>query len=287
MRRPILFACIAALVITAVPLAGTAGPVPVMLRKHKDGVFTSLCNFSHRAPDDPIVKFGQPGASHSHDFFGSSDTDAYSTYNSMRAGYTSCNNRPADTAGYWVPTLLNNGQPVQPLRLNAYYRTRDKAAKSIEPFPAGLKIVAGNSTATTAQSTDIVRWSCYGSDAPPSATVPTCKEGKPLRLEILFPDCWNGQALDWSDHKSHMAYSSRGWCPSGYGVSMPGLELTLLYPVTGGSSVTLASGSALTGHADFFNTWDQKELAKLVRECLNERRPCKASEPGITLPYSR
>ena len=47
--------------------------------------FTTDCFPSHRAPDDPIVFPGQPGASHSHDFFGNTTTDASSTYASMRS----------------------------------------------------------------------------------------------------------------------------------------------------------------------------------------------------------
>ena len=40
-----------------------------------------------------------------------------------------------------------------------------------------------------------------------------------LRLELLFPQCWNGE-LDSKDHKSHVAFPSAtingGSCPPGY-----------------------------------------------------------------------
>src|SRR5207249_2716400 len=43
------------------------------------GVFSINCAFDHRAPDDPIVFFGRPGAAHSHDFFGSTGVGASTT----------------------------------------------------------------------------------------------------------------------------------------------------------------------------------------------------------------
>ena len=53
------------------------GPGGKMLRLR--GVnFVSSCTFSHGAPDDPIVAFGQPGASHHHSFVGNTGTNASS-----------------------------------------------------------------------------------------------------------------------------------------------------------------------------------------------------------------
>ena len=44
-----------------------------------------------------------------------------------------------------------------------------------------------------------------------------CVDG--LRLELLFPQCWNG-SLDSTDHKSHLAFPDHsidgGACPEGY-----------------------------------------------------------------------
>src|SRR5215203_1990146 len=66
--------------------------------------FAARCDFSHRLSDDPITFPGQPGAAHSHDFFGTKSTNAFSTYQSMTASTstTTCS-RPEDTAGYWIP----------------------------------------------------------------------------------------------------------------------------------------------------------------------------------------
>ena len=64
--------------------------------------FFSDCRFSHSAPDDPIVRPGLPGASHPHEFFGNTSTDARSSLQSLLAHGTTCM-RKADTAAYWVP----------------------------------------------------------------------------------------------------------------------------------------------------------------------------------------
>jgi len=76
--------------------------------------FVETCRLSHSAPDDPIVFPGKAGASHDHTFVGNRSTNASSTYSSLRTASTSCSRR-ADTAGYWVPTLLQNGTPVLPV----------------------------------------------------------------------------------------------------------------------------------------------------------------------------
>lgn len=51
-----------------------------------------------------------------------------------------------------------------------------------------------------------------------------CKDG--LRMELMFPSCWNGRDLDTADHKSHMAYPTTvidGQCPPGFDVRLPSL----------------------------------------------------------------
>ena len=242
--------------------------------------FLSACTFSHRGPDDPIVKPDQPGASHSHDFFGNITTAANSTFDSLRHGGTTCS-RPLDTAAYWVPTMMLDGQAVTPIGINAYYRTGRRDPASIQPFPSGLKIVAGNAKATGPQSPRVVTFSCRGMTEPKQASssvVPTCRTGRGLGLamSIHFPDCWNGRDLDSADHQSHMAYSERGACPAGYPVPVPALTVHVKYAIAGGPGVSLASGAPYTAHADFFNAWDQTELTKLVHNCINAQKECGA-----------
>jgi hypothetical protein len=273
MRRASVTAALVVLMIAFLP--GGTGDALVggsLLFPPSEGRFTSQCGYSHRLHDDPIVKPAQPGASHSHDFFGNMTTNAFSSYVSLRAGGTTCA-RAQDAAGYWVPTLYDAGVAVRPTGMNAYYTGRGKSALTIKPFPAGLRIVAGNANATGPQPMMVAEWSCGENSSTESSGVPLCAFAS-LRLHVRFPDCWDGVNLDSADHRSHMQYSSYGRCPNGFTTAVPGLQINVSYPVRGGPTVTLASGSPYTAHGDFFNAWNQAELTSLVRECLNIRQNC-------------
>jgi hypothetical protein len=236
--------------------------------------FVSTCGFSHRAGDDPIVFPGFPGLSHDHSFVGNVSTNAFSTLSTLRTSGTTCR-RTGDTAAYWMPTLLVGGSVVEPAGATIYYRRH--TLERTQPFPAGLEVVAGNSHATAAQDLRVVFWNCgVESGIARSAMPPTCPGDRAgsLRLHVLFPDCWNGRSLESADHHSHMAYSERGACPSGYPVAVPAITVIFRYPTTGGPTTTLASGGPLTGHADFFNAWNQTVLTRLVTTCLDALRHC-------------
>ncbi|HEX6421692.1 MAG TPA: DUF1996 domain-containing protein, partial [Acidimicrobiales bacterium] len=128
--------------------------------------------------------------------------------------------------------------------------------------------------ATSPQDLDVVAWSC-GTGSERSTTPPTCPEGRPLRLAVSFPDCWDGERLDSPDHVAHMARSADGACPASHPVAVPQLLFTITYPVTGGGhDLSLASGSLLTGHADFFNAWDEDKLRTEVELCLARGLTC-------------
>ena len=241
--------------------------------------FVSSCRFSHRAPDDPIVFPGQPGKSHDHSFVGNVSTRASSTLESLVAAGTTCL-RSADTAAYWMPTLVDNGTPVAPRGAVVYYRRRTLAR--LQPFPAGLKMIAGDSHAVSPQPLQVTFWNCGpGAGVPPQSSVPTCPSapGSRLRLHVRFPDCWDGQNLDSADHKSHMAYSQAGACPADHPVAVPALEVIFRYPIAGDPSVYLASGGQYSAHADFFNAWNEGRLTQLVEVCLNGERHCGAFGP--------
>jgi hypothetical protein len=235
--------------------------------------FISVCAFSHRAPDDPIVLPRQPGFSHDHTFVGNTSTDAFSTPARLRAAGTTCR-RHADTAAYWMPTLFVGRDPVSPTTAIAYYRRATRVP--VKPFPAGLQIVAGNAGSNRPQSLVVTYWDCGDLvNVPRSSDVPSCSDGT-LSLHVNFPDCWDGKSL-LSENQRHMAYSVNGRCPAGHRVPLPALSLVYRYPVTTTTAtVSLASGGQYSGHADFVNAWNQQVLASLVSSCLNRYRHCGA-----------
>jgi hypothetical protein len=253
----------------------TSGKKATRLSQLKMVNFVSGCGFSHRNTDDPIIFPGQPGLSHDHTFLGNASTNAFSTLASLQGQSTSCRRR-GDTAAYWVPTLISaSGTPITPRAATVYYRRH--TLDPVQAFPPGFRMIAGNSKATAAQGLGMTSWNC-GPDAgiKPTTTIPTCPDaGKQgLALHVMFPDCWDGTSLDSVDHKSHMAYSTRGRCPADHPVAMPALQVNVRYASTGGSGLVLASGGQFSGHADFFNAWVQPRLQGLVNHCLNALRHC-------------
>jgi Domain of unknown function (DUF1996) len=269
-------------------VAATLGPVALAGDKPKSGDerqdvngrdvrgvnFIESCRFSHRAPDDPIVFPGKPGSSHDHTFVGNRTTSASSTFGSLRSGSTSCR-RSDDTAAYWMPTLYQGTTAVIPAAATIYYRRGTFA--NVRPFPNNLRMIAGDATATSPQDFSVVFWNCGGGDGgSPSSTVPSCPDvpGSALRLHVRFPNCWDGRRLDSPDHKSHMAYSVRGRCPSSHRVAVPAITVLFRYPSRGGDGFSLASGGQLSGHADFVNAWNPGSLRTLVEDCLNDLVRC-------------
>lgn len=263
-------------------LAALAAPAPAAAQSP---FFPSPCAFSHRAGDDPIVAPGRSGASHSHDFVGNHSTGAHSTFESLAAAATSCL-RPQDRAAYWVPTVYVDGRAVAPARTQIYYQAggvTDPAA--IRAFPPGFKVIAGDAASQGPQPLGVVNWRCEGDGvAPQAAPPPSCPGESRLRLQVRFPQCWDGARRDSADHASHTAYPGRGACPASHPVPLPRIVLNVVYPLAGGGGVLLASGPPHTAHADFFNAWDGAELERLVALCIRGRRggtrDCEAGRSG-------
>ena len=229
MRKLLAAFVLAATLMLPVPAAHAATPR-----------FQIRCNTSHLAQVDPIVSPGTRSA-HMHEFFGNTATNANSTYRSMVAGRTTCT-APADTAGYWVPTLISpGGQAVRARTILLYYRGV-QGARTVA-FPANLRMVSHNSQVGGTSSSN---------------------------LTIKFPSCWDGVHIDSADHISHMANASGQGCPRSHPVRVPALTIVVRYPIQDVSGYRLSSGPMSSLHADFWNTWRQPGLEELVARCLND-----------------
>jgi Domain of unknown function (DUF1996) len=259
-RRSRTWNPILVLVALTVGLSGFSGEVA-----SADGNFHVVCAFSHANRDDPIVFPRKPGRAHLHHYFGSRDSDAFSTLRSMRRRPTTCAFKP-DTAGYWVPALRNrSGKVVRPDRLFAYYW----GDKQTRPFRAGLKMLAGGDTHKLKRA----GWAC-GEGHATSSLPRDCGNNK-VRAVITFPSCWDGKRKDSPTHRGHMSYPVAGRCTRTHPVEVPKLAYHIRYPISNGKGFRLSSGSATTLHGDFWNTWHQRALRRSVRRCLNHLRKCK------------
>jgi hypothetical protein len=244
------------------------------------------CGYSHSAMNDPIVFPRQPGASHLHDFLGNKSTNARSTLRSMRAAGTTCTLK-TDTAGYWAPALYRNGTRVLPrgswagraTRQQIYYRDDNVAPGThIHTIPADLRLVAGQSHAmSAAENPELgkeIYWGCSDNSTGKRGAPPASCSSGIISLHIGFPNCWDGVRTHRND-TVHVVYPHSYRCPAKYPTALPRVILRLEYPVgptTG--TITLGSGATYTVHGDFWNTWQQTRLNRLVADCLNTDKDC-------------
>ncbi|KAK0752218.1 hypothetical protein B0T18DRAFT_317844 [Schizothecium vesticola] len=104
-----------------------------------------------------------------------------------------------------------------------------------------------------------------------------CQQG--LRLEIMFPSCWNGKDLDSPNHRSHMAYPDEvmtGGCPAGFPVKFPGLFYETIWDtfafVSKPGRFVLSNGDVdgYGYHADFMTGWKEEFLQLVLNECTSD-----------------
>lgn len=243
------------------------------------GQFVVDCAFDRFRADDPIVHPGQSGASHLHQFFGAVDVSAESSGAELRSGATTCDQR-ADTASYWAPTLVGpDGIPLESIVAAAYYRAGpDVDPLTVVPYPPGFMTVAGDSTSLEPQPMSVVAFGC-GTGAARFTEPTDCGSANPTMM-ITFQDCWDGvnaRSPIVPDPDAHVSYSRGGACPESHPVAIPQLQLAIEYPPIPEADLdrlALTSGNIHSGHADFWNTWDQDKLANEVSRCIHRDLVC-------------
>jgi hypothetical protein len=176
------------------------------------------------------------------------------------------------------------GEVIEPNKLTAYYRPGPGIEPaSVEPYPAGLMMVAGDAFAEEQQPVDTVAWGC-GTGSTRDPQPPDCRvtlEGdlepfnsQGLRLWVTFPDCWDGETVTTGVASTHVTTSDGGRCPESHPVPIPQLQMAIDFPAVDPEGLSLASGDIETAHADFWNVWDQQALEDEVRLCLNRDLVC-------------
>jgi hypothetical protein len=270
------------------------------------GAFRTSVPFSHISNDDPIVYPGVPGAAHLHTFSGNATVSASSTYDSLRACTTSTGSGGTlNCTGYWFPTMIDTrtGQPIVPLASNFYYKSGYQSvdATKIQPFPAGLRMIAGN----PAQTSALPSWAFHpgsfrcvggpnGQNVGTADMIGNCDVGAQLIQSVDFPQCWDGVNLDSPDHKSHMAYGvgfvnpdgtpngSKNGCPTTHPVALPAVTLNAQYLVTEQgignfwklSSDNYAGNGGYSLHGDWFGAWDPATMQAFVKNCVAAKMDC-------------
>lgn len=146
---------------------------------------------------------------------------------------------------------------------NPYLRSYNASSRAQEAINFVCLGAAGGST--------------YGSGLPTT----DCPDG--LRLQVIFPSCWDGQSLDSVDHKSHVAFPtgiSTGSCDD---PRFPVRLVTIFYEVFydstdfkdiwyGNSQPFVLANGDPTGygfHGDFMNGWNVTVLQNAIDTCTD------------------
>ncbi len=244
--------------------------------------FQANCDFSHFAPDDPIVFPGDPGASHLHNFIGNRSTDAFTTPESLFENTDSTCSVPQDHSAYWYPALMKGDEAIPPdTFMTVYYKSGIDDYTKVQPFPEGLEFVTGDMMATTEEFKNapgaVEGWEC-GEESHQWEIPESCPEGSELNLRYQAPSCWDGVHLKDEDMpmmSHHMEYPVNGQCPMSHPVPVPMLEFKIAWPVSGDlTDVHLASGADSSWHYDFVNGWEPEVLDRLVEQCINGGLQC-------------
>lgn len=265
-----------------------------------DGAFRTTCATSHMGFDDPIVYPGQTGRSHLHTFFGNTGTNAGSTPDSIRnTGNSTCRGGIANRSSYWVPSFVDtkDGTPLMPDGINVYYKNGAFDGSLVKPLPEGLRMIAGNPSATVARGDDTFayRFKCIGGPNDENdkygSEIPNCDVGAQVWQEIFFPQCWDGVNLDSPDHKSHMSYLVQDQsppfakhCPSTHPVILPEIGFNVMYTVTekdaplrwrlSSDNYDRSKPGGYSSHGDWFNGWKSDISDTFVNKCIRAKKDC-------------
>jgi hypothetical protein len=219
-----------------------------------------------------------------HSFLGNDSTDAFTTLDTLLKNTGSSCKPLEDHSAYWIPTLSENGKPVEPHGVTVYYGSRLPDPTKTVPFPQGFRMIAGDSKrqVDTPQGANGQFW-CAGAGGEIGRSAdgnwPICAKTAELTFQLTFPDCWDGVHLDSPDHKSHVGPAdSKGVCSGKFPVAIPSLSFVIGYPTSGSSAgFKLSSGNASSMHGDAFFAWDNAALGHRVKDCIVQHAKCNTA----------
>lgn len=228
------------------------------------GQFRTACEFSHFAYDDPLVYPNQPGKAHLHMFFGNTDINAFSTYESViNSGSATCNGKELNRTGYWAPAMFDGAGNVRiPERVVVYYKGEGLANGNSIPYPERAAFLANqngqdvnatnNGQGGAAGKFSFVCSDQYsGNGGESSNTMVSCDGNNfinwygdqftrvVLEMNVKFMQCWNG--ADPSDFRNNYRLPAEGsWyfslCNGQFNRTLPNLEYFVNYPVEHGEN---------------------------------------------------
>lgn len=204
------------------------------------GAFRTLCDVSHIAFDDPIVKPRQSGASHPHQFFGNTTTDSRTDPAAFdEIGGSTCAGGIANRTGYWVPIWVyycpleevgcnrtRNGEMLTAYQNNAYYKSQlmtANAVKAVTWWPKGFRMIAGDPNNVTRAGLPFGgRFDCFDGDKYHSTTVTGTYSFD------HFPTTTEAKGTNWTPADATAA--GIGYVANDVNVNEPCTEINMLIP---------------------------------------------------------
>ncbi|GAM21154.1 hypothetical protein SAMD00019534_043290 [Acytostelium subglobosum LB1] len=261
------------------------------------------CLYSHSLPDDSILLPDSTGRSMFHDFFGNTESNGFSTIDSMYAKpNTTCDVLP-DASSYWIPALKVKGMIIRPSYTKIYYQGGNSSFYPVSVMPRGLQIIAGNPKNTGRARG--VWFLCNGYNRDPVKYCPASPDTYNVtqyNFNLIFPNCWDGVNIRPNFTYRNAVFDDKnieGKCPPDYPVRIPTLNMQIAYylnetdlsdaqlslnPVVVNGTWTYPWASLYSAHADFFNAWDEESMKYMVEECLNKNRSCENRVPRVYGP---
>jgi hypothetical protein len=249
-----------------------AASIPPLNGTEAVGAFRFICGAGQVRYDDPMVAPGQFGVTHLHQFYGNTEADADSTFESLRgSGDSTCNftgtGQAANRSAYWMPAMLDGkGNVVLPDYVQVYYKqapvtqqgtiatgcrnTISGATTNLcVTIGNGLRFIQGFKMSTGTHSIQPGWFKCSGTAVSPQTTtamtgwnLTTCPVGSRAEMAISSLKCWDGVNLDTADHMSHLSgMATGGVCPSTHPYLIPQFTISAFFTVKAGDDPALWS----------------------------------------------
>ncbi|KAM3519547.1 hypothetical protein NHJ13051_007425 [Beauveria bassiana] len=263
-------------------------------------LFTVNCSPLTIQRGDPIVSPGQISP-HVHVVTGGTAFQQTQSNEQARSARATTCDKLLDKSNYWQPQLYHQRHDgrfeLVTMQGNAaYYIKRacdyapgrqncNNATAPIAP-PRGLRMITGDPFLRTYDQSSLAQQAishvCL--EGPNEGETPHMSRlpcGR-MRAETFFPSCWDGQNLDSSNHKDHMAFPAVGAynfgvCPASHPTAILSVFYEFFYD-TGAledpNRLVWAMGDP-TGyglHGDYLQGWtDQQRLDDAIATCTGPR----------------
>ena len=267
------------------------------------GTFRISCEFSHFAYDDPLLYPNQPGAAHLHMFWGNTDVNAYSTYNSLRnSGSSTCNGMELNRTGYWAPAMFDaQGNVRIPERIIVYYKGYGLARGASQVYPPRAAMIIDDTVNRRSNAEGgaegefnfLCSDQFRGARTPASMTIPICGlDSSPwrrtLEMHVKFPNCWNGQDAANPDNWLLARYGSWFYsnCEYDGNKTFPNIHYIIAYPLEPNETTAgwylssdvdpinrnLSKAGGSTIHADWWGAWHPTINRRWINNCVNLKK---------------